>query len=243
MGFGKLVNFRVDGIPSKLGYYVVDCFDPEETVLNLDVGKIYITAEKIQDILGLTNEGKTVEANSDETFEHYMEEWQKCYGDKKVTTKEIVIDMYVNREPNLQFQLNFLMLFEATWFSATNLVYKDTWKIGPSAHTFTGPLTLLTLIYLDGMKIPTMKPNNIVVPMRVWNMFNMQLREEKEIKGGGFGKGELVNQDERQTSQEEYKEMLESLFYDLRVNRSQYARTIMAAMDDFPDYDWAKYDE
>ncbi|KAI3795805.1 hypothetical protein L1987_38465 [Smallanthus sonchifolius] len=39
MGFGKILSMRVDGIPTKLAYFVVDTFD--QSKLEIDLGKHY----------------------------------------------------------------------------------------------------------------------------------------------------------------------------------------------------------
>ncbi|CAH1415866.1 unnamed protein product [Lactuca virosa] len=53
IGFGQLLNIKVDGSASRIGYYVVNNFDPERMVLNVDQGEIPITRQLINDMLGL----------------------------------------------------------------------------------------------------------------------------------------------------------------------------------------------
>nr|KAJ0188508.1 hypothetical protein LSAT_V11C900499290 [Lactuca sativa] len=53
IGFGPLLNIRVDGSASRIGYYVVNNFDPKHMVLNVDHGEIPINRQLIHDMLGL----------------------------------------------------------------------------------------------------------------------------------------------------------------------------------------------
>ncbi|CAI9264560.1 unnamed protein product [Lactuca saligna] len=41
--FGPLLNIKVDGSASRIGYYAVNNFDPERMVLNVKRGEILIT--------------------------------------------------------------------------------------------------------------------------------------------------------------------------------------------------------
>ncbi|CAH1431618.1 unnamed protein product [Lactuca virosa] len=53
IGFGPLLNIKVDGSASRIGYYAVNNFDPERMVLNVERGEIPITRQLIHDMLGL----------------------------------------------------------------------------------------------------------------------------------------------------------------------------------------------
>nr|GEZ77265.1 hypothetical protein [Tanacetum cinerariifolium] len=57
IGFGYFVEFKVDGIPSKLGLYVVDKFDAKKMENKLAEGALKITKNLISDMLGIRNEG------------------------------------------------------------------------------------------------------------------------------------------------------------------------------------------
>ncbi|GJX81730.1 hypothetical protein Tco_0331211 [Tanacetum coccineum] len=52
IGFGGMVEFKVDGIPSKLGLYVVDNFDDNKMEIKLSKGSIVLTKDMIGDMLG-----------------------------------------------------------------------------------------------------------------------------------------------------------------------------------------------
>ncbi|GKD21560.1 hypothetical protein Tco_1223263 [Tanacetum coccineum] len=60
MGFGSLIGMFLDEIPTMLGYYVVDNFDPEKMELMLHDGSIEVTAKAVHDMLGVPNGGKSI---------------------------------------------------------------------------------------------------------------------------------------------------------------------------------------
>nr|GEY08836.1 major facilitator superfamily domain, general substrate transporter [Tanacetum cinerariifolium] len=57
IGFGGMVDIKVDGIPSKLGLYVVDNFDEKKMEIKLSKGSIVLTKDMIGDMFGIKNEG------------------------------------------------------------------------------------------------------------------------------------------------------------------------------------------
>ncbi|KAI3820342.1 hypothetical protein L1987_07888 [Smallanthus sonchifolius] len=115
MGFEKMVHFNVDGIPSKLAYFVVDVFDPEEMVIRLKHDNLRITKQVINEILGVSVQGKSVEGGIDDVIEAEIEDdWASQYISKKITAKDIMEQMYKSNDADRQFELNFIMLFCTT---------------------------------------------------------------------------------------------------------------------------------
>ncbi|KAL8238013.1 hypothetical protein R6Q59_019094 [Mikania micrantha] len=52
LGFGKLLSFQVDGIPQKLGHFVVDKFDAVKIEISLKGGVVRINVDTINWLLG-----------------------------------------------------------------------------------------------------------------------------------------------------------------------------------------------
>ncbi|GKC13002.1 C2 calcium-dependent membrane-targeting protein [Tanacetum coccineum] len=71
-GFGNFVEFKVDGIPSKLGLYVVDKFDDKNMELKLAEGSLKITKNLISEMLGIRNEGIDIMAEEGKRNEEMM---------------------------------------------------------------------------------------------------------------------------------------------------------------------------
>ncbi|PWA41267.1 hypothetical protein CTI12_AA554540 [Artemisia annua] len=79
IGFGGLVDFKMDGITSRLGLYVVDKLDVKEMEIKLSKGSIRITKDLIAEMLGIENEGIDIEAGEAKRDENMVESWTKQY--------------------------------------------------------------------------------------------------------------------------------------------------------------------
>ncbi|PWA42358.1 hypothetical protein CTI12_AA545600 [Artemisia annua] len=53
MGFGAVLGFRIKDVPTRLSYWLLDNFDENRCVLNVDGKEISITKEKVRDVLGI----------------------------------------------------------------------------------------------------------------------------------------------------------------------------------------------
>lgn len=65
MGLGALLNMTIDGVPSKLGFYVVDILNTRNMALELMNCSITITMESIHEILGIPNQGIDLQVEED----------------------------------------------------------------------------------------------------------------------------------------------------------------------------------
>ncbi|GJX04119.1 hypothetical protein Tco_0190035 [Tanacetum coccineum] len=53
IGFGKLIDFKIKDIPTRLAYWLLDHFDEEACCLNINGKEIEITRELVRDVLGV----------------------------------------------------------------------------------------------------------------------------------------------------------------------------------------------
>ncbi|GKB25720.1 hypothetical protein Tco_0865121 [Tanacetum coccineum] len=112
IGFGNFVEFKVDGIPSKLGLYVVDKFDDKKMELNLAEGSLKITKNLISEMLGIRNEGIDIMAEEGKRNEEMVSSWMKQYGKKKdITPGDIKLRIRKSNSADMNFKLNFIVLF------------------------------------------------------------------------------------------------------------------------------------
>jgi hypothetical protein len=116
MGFGKLLNLRVDSIPGKLGHYVVDHLDTDRMVLKTVKGEIKVDRESVGLLLGLPEGGidtSTLKEQKPKTRDYVL--WRKRYGLLDVATTEVVDNIGEdNYESDAIFKLDFLVLFITT---------------------------------------------------------------------------------------------------------------------------------
>ncbi|KAJ0474194.1 hypothetical protein HanHA89_Chr15g0626941 [Helianthus annuus] len=68
---------------------------------------------------------------------------------------------------------------------------KDGWKSCDPESPFSGPLTLLVLLYVDRVKCTGFPVDRTIYPIVFWNKYELKKRERLEIKRGGFGGEEL----------------------------------------------------
>ncbi|KAD3066953.1 hypothetical protein E3N88_34833 [Mikania micrantha] len=68
---------------------------------------------------------------------------------------------------------------------------KMGWSRDDNSSPFNGPLTILTLIYVDGFECKGISVDKKIEPIEFWNKNRLKIREDWEIKHGGFGRGSL----------------------------------------------------
>ncbi|GJX69527.1 hypothetical protein Tco_0305254 [Tanacetum coccineum] len=185
MGFGSLLDFKVDGIPSRLGFYVVDKFDPVAMEIKLKNDSLVVNKEVISEMLGLTNEGDNILMNEVSGNEEMIKDWKDQFDvpEKDITPSIIKSKIRRSTVVDFNFKLNIIMLFANIMGCCkktgscefeilkhisrdTNLcninwcqyvldslpLCKDGWKKELLNNFFCGPVTLLTMIYVDGVE-------------------------------------------------------------------------------------------
>ncbi|GKA62782.1 hypothetical protein Tco_0762301, partial [Tanacetum coccineum] len=79
LGFGKLLNFKVNSIPSKLGFYVVDNFDDKKMEIQLEHTSIEINMELIADVIGIINKGVDIMDVDIVKDEEMLKNWEEQF--------------------------------------------------------------------------------------------------------------------------------------------------------------------
>ncbi|KVH96500.1 hypothetical protein Ccrd_001413, partial [Cynara cardunculus var. scolymus] len=80
MGFEGLLNMKTDGIPAKLGYYVVDSFDSQNMLIKLENTVIPITVKKIHEMIGAPIGGAPLDSLvNDNCGVNVVEQWKSRY--------------------------------------------------------------------------------------------------------------------------------------------------------------------
>ncbi|KAI3725410.1 hypothetical protein L1987_65198 [Smallanthus sonchifolius] len=224
MGFGKLLTFKVDGIPSKLGHYVVDMLDTERMEINLGANQIKVDKASIHQLLGLPNTGINLTSfrkpkEHDSIFLAWKERNVKSLAGAKEIADRIIES---NDEDGMMFKIDFIVLFSSTMinchknglcrhdiidcktddndfgdFDWCSYVVdsirncKKGWRRGDQSSNFNGPLTILTLLYVDSITCPGFDVERTLRPLTFWTLDNLRRREAEELKNGGFGLGQF----------------------------------------------------
>nr|GEX14481.1 hypothetical protein [Tanacetum cinerariifolium] len=170
IGFGNFVEFKVDGIPSKLGLYVVDKFDAKKMEIKLAEGSLKITKNLISEMLGIRNEGIDI----------MVEEGQiktKGFCDLKILD-------YIRPDTDManikwcEYVLRCLQSCKQEWIKGKK-------------NCFCGPLTFLTMAYVDGSKCSSFNVVRKRPPTLVWTSKLLREREDEELNSRGFRFGEI----------------------------------------------------
>ncbi|KAL8226976.1 hypothetical protein R6Q57_016808 [Mikania cordata] len=116
IGFGKLLSFNLNGIPSKLGHYVVDNLDTSRMVIKTSKGDIKLDKESVNALLGLPlcliDISRLTEANE---YTKFFSKWRRHCGRRRISPGELVSNISNEKyEDDIVFKLDFLVLFLTT---------------------------------------------------------------------------------------------------------------------------------
>ena len=115
MGFESLLddNFNINTTPTKLGYWVVQQFDPKTCTINMGDGRaILITAKMIKEMLGIPMGETAVTQVRFATTEYpLIVRWRHTYDypDDRFYLTTVVEKLLTEHHTGLEFKLNFLV--------------------------------------------------------------------------------------------------------------------------------------
>ena len=113
MGFGAVLGFSIKDVPTRLCYWLLDNFDEDRCVLNVDDKAITITRETVRDVLGIPMGDVPVEAVDEADCRHHLVvEWKKQFQ-RMSRYKHIPVEklIYSQADGGWMFKLNFLVLY------------------------------------------------------------------------------------------------------------------------------------
>ncbi|GJY21969.1 peptidase C48, SUMO/sentrin/Ubl1 [Tanacetum coccineum] len=114
MGFGAVLGFKIKDVPTRLSYWLLDNFDEDACVLNVNGKAIGITRETVKDVLGLPMGSVYVEARDEADFRHpLVVEWKRQFGKKHRYYHGPVEQEMIRQQAagGWLFKLNFLVLY------------------------------------------------------------------------------------------------------------------------------------
>ncbi|PWA73469.1 Peptidase C48, SUMO/Sentrin/Ubl1 [Artemisia annua] len=113
MGFGDVLGFKIKDVPTRLSYWLLDNFDEDRCVLNVDGKAISITRETVRDVLGIPMGNVPVKAVDEADCRHPLViEWKRQF-DGLTRYKHIPVEkqIYTQADGGWMFKLNFLVLY------------------------------------------------------------------------------------------------------------------------------------
>ncbi|KAI3702163.1 hypothetical protein L6452_27889 [Arctium lappa] len=107
----SLLGMTIDGIPLKLGYYVVEAVNTTQMHLKVHTGVIPITVESVHQILGLPTGGiDLVKEDSLDAEDNLALFWRKHFIKALITPQDVINEIHRTKEGDIKFILNFLVL-------------------------------------------------------------------------------------------------------------------------------------
>ncbi|PWA95284.1 ulp1 protease family, C-terminal catalytic domain-containing protein [Artemisia annua] len=108
-----VTEIGIKDIPTRLSYRLLDNFDEDRCVLNVDGKEISITRETVRDVHGIPMGNVPMEAVDKADFRHpLIVEWKQQF-DSTTRYKHIPVEkqIYTQQEGGWMFKLNFLVLY------------------------------------------------------------------------------------------------------------------------------------
>lgn len=114
IGFESILNIKLDIIPSKIAFFVVDKYNFQQNRLITKYGTLEITPRSVNEILGVPIGGKDILTLPEYPEEHpIVDQWKKQYG-TNICPSEIAAKITSSNDSGLIFILNFIILFVNT---------------------------------------------------------------------------------------------------------------------------------
>lgn len=114
IGFESLLGMKIDSIPSKLAFYVVDNFDTEKMVIRVPAGEIPVNEDSVSQILGLKNEGLDItnDIQTPEKWDQVLLNWKSQFQNPSRIRPSDVLDKLIKcNNTKWIFKTNFIVLF------------------------------------------------------------------------------------------------------------------------------------
>lgn len=113
MGFGGLLDLVVKETLSKLGYWVVDSFDPRCQLMKLPRGDLLrVTEEDVASIFGFPHGGIEIVRKSKEEVGELAKQWRAIFGreDHRITPSLVYVEMLKDKDGGEWFRSHFVVL-------------------------------------------------------------------------------------------------------------------------------------
>ncbi|CAI9281758.1 unnamed protein product [Lactuca saligna] len=123
MGFGALLIMKITDIPLKLGFYVLQKFDSERMVIDIEGKELKVTAESVHDMLGIPIGGtKLTQLDQWPKDDTSYDEWKQQFKKDSIIRLSAIKNVIVSTtQADFNFKLNFLVLFVNTFCESISI--------------------------------------------------------------------------------------------------------------------------
>ncbi|KAL8255466.1 hypothetical protein R6Q59_030533 [Mikania micrantha] len=112
LGFQKMLNFAMNGVPHKLAYFLLDKFDDKLMHIDLGQRKIEVNCDAIHQLLGIPNKGTDLQTIPKlDKMTSFGKKWKDRYPG--LITRAMIVQMIQNSndDENSFFTIDFIVLF------------------------------------------------------------------------------------------------------------------------------------
>ncbi|KAL8228538.1 hypothetical protein R6Q57_016122 [Mikania cordata] len=91
MGFGGVLSLQVEGVPQRMGFYVVDMFDEVNMEIRVSCGNIKVDEESFHNLLGVPKDCvDLLSRDAKKVWTQGVTRWRKKYDKDYITPSDIV---------------------------------------------------------------------------------------------------------------------------------------------------------
>ncbi|CAI9294481.1 unnamed protein product [Lactuca saligna] len=191
-GFGALLKMKITDIPLKLGFYVLQKFDSERMVIDIEGKELKVTVESVHDMLGIPIGGtKLTQLDQWPKDDTSYDEWKQQFKKDSIIRLSAIKNVIVSTtKVDFNFKLNFLVLFVNT-FLRVNI----NGKIQPVSLELYFKKNRYQqhrlLFYADNIHSEALTVTRKRPTICYWSSEKIRYRETFEQEKGRFGVGEL----------------------------------------------------
>ncbi|KAI3695406.1 hypothetical protein L1987_78403 [Smallanthus sonchifolius] len=117
IGFGKTLLLKLHMIPTSLGYWLLQNYDPSTNILNDGANGYKLTTSLINEIFGIPNgETQVTQMSKPKTYDPVVKEWRSQFDDemqkkqKKISVSDLVDYLKKTDDSGRIFKLNFMVV-------------------------------------------------------------------------------------------------------------------------------------
>nr|KAJ0189792.1 hypothetical protein LSAT_V11C800443450 [Lactuca sativa] len=246
MGFGALLKMKITDIPLKLGFYVLQKFDSERMVIDIEGKELKVTTESVHDI---------------------YDEWKQQFKKDSIIRLSAIKNVIVSTtQADFNFKLNFLVLFVNTFCESIsmgrcNLVplsyisrktdisnidwcnyvldclirTKNSYILYSDNNFFVGPSAFLVLFYADNIHSEVLPVTRKRPTICYWSSEKIRYRETFEQEKGDTNLEDSDSDKDEDHSIEAYESKISKMINSFERMKEKLNSKLNDAMTKFPE--------
>ncbi|KVH87981.1 hypothetical protein Ccrd_024633 [Cynara cardunculus var. scolymus] len=189
MRFDALLDMTLDGIPSKLGHYVVDMLDTSTMTIQLRDGQIPVTVKSIHDVLGLPTGGLDLNlVGPSKRNDAVVSAWRKQFSKDRMSPNDVMNVIQQSDDAGVMFKMRFLVIMLNTLAECS--------RVGVCNLGFLKRIHSLDMIpridwckymlYVQSTTCDGIQNQQQRYPLRTWTLDLLRRRQDVELSRGGW---------------------------------------------------------